>query len=84
MDSATTDRAFTFVERRYGGTPCMECKSRKTVGTLYQGTVIASCENCGRATPIGPLARLWNPGKGRGRAARATGPATVRTRSAGG
>ncbi|GLW46609.1 hypothetical protein Stsp02_22710 [Streptomyces sp. NBRC 14336] len=63
MDSATTDRAFMFVERRYGGTPCMECRSRKTVGTLYQGTVIASCEDCGRATHIGPLARLWNPGR---------------------
>ncbi|MER7577188.1 hypothetical protein [Streptomyces sp. NPDC126514] len=61
MDSATVSRAFTFVEGRFSGTPCWECKGRETIGTIYQGIVIASCEGCGGATRIGPLARLWDP-----------------------
>lgn len=61
MDSATVSRAFAFVERRYSRTPCRECKGRKTIGTICQGIVIASCEECGGATRIGPLVRLWDP-----------------------
>ncbi|NUQ96414.1 MAG: hypothetical protein HOY79_07545 [Streptomyces sp.] len=54
-------RAFAFAQRTYSGTPCQECKGRSTVGTIYQGVVSASCEDCGGATRIGPLARVVPP-----------------------
>lgn len=59
--------AFSFVQRTYRGTPCRECKGRSTVGTIYLGMVLASCEDCGGATRIGPLARVVPPaGSARG------------------
>ena len=56
-----TNRAFSFVQRTYSGTLCQECKGSRTVGTIYLGVVSASCEDCGGATRIGPLARILPP-----------------------
>ncbi|WP_432155770.1 hypothetical protein [Streptomyces sp. bgisy153] len=61
MNCTDVSAAFTFVERTYGRTPCHHCKGRQTIGTICQGVVIASCEDCGGGTRIGALAALWNP-----------------------
>ncbi len=72
MDQAEVDQAFTdgdvvneafrFVECRFNGTPCWECNRRSTIASISEGVVVVSCEGCGGATLIGPLARFWSPG----------------------
>lgn len=61
-DGDVVNEAFGFVWRHFNGTECWECKGRSTVASIISGVVIASCEKCGGATPIGPLASFWSPG----------------------
>ncbi len=60
-DSDVVNEAFRFVECHFNGTPCWECNGRSTIASIISGVVIASCDKCGGATPIGPLARFWSP-----------------------
>ncbi|WP_432158967.1 hypothetical protein [Streptomyces sp. bgisy153] len=64
MHASDVSQAFAFVERQYSGTPCRECKGRRTVGVVCQSVVSVSCEDCGGATRIGTLAALWTPQSG--------------------
>ena len=58
--------AFSFMGQRYNRTPCRECKGRNTVAVIVGGMVSASCEDCGGATRVGALAKLWNPAQREG------------------
>jgi translation initiation factor 2 beta subunit (eIF-2beta)/eIF-5 len=55
-DADQINRLFAQVQKQFGRRPCRDCKSRETVGTVYEGIVIVSCSNCGSGTPVRRLA----------------------------
>lgn len=56
MNAAEVGKAFAHVQQRFSRTACRECRGPNTVAYVYEGVVIASCEDCGGATPKGRLA----------------------------
>lgn len=60
QDGGAVSAAFDFADRLCAGTPCPECRSTDTSGTVCMGAVILSCNVCGCGRRCGPLGRLWD------------------------
>lgn len=60
-DGDMVNQAFDAMQRRFNSTPCWECKGRQTQAQLYLNVVAVICKDCGGATRIGHITRLWSP-----------------------
>lgn len=54
MNSEEVDRAFR-IASQFNGFQCRECKGNQTVGLVYLGVIVVSCENCGADTRKGVI-----------------------------